>query len=270
VSQPFVDVCTPWVTAEDLADCVGATPNEALLDQALMGASNLLFKLSGRKYPGACSDILRPTARYGSWRGVLVDTAPTDAIAGKLLYSGRSWDGFCGCNRTTRAGCHSIAEITLGVYPLVDVTSVKIDGVVLDAADYRVDDYRWLVRIDGGGWPCCQRMERASSEEDTFEVTAIYGVEPPEDGRIAATKLACELYKSVVDPAECKLPKRVTSITRQGVTMALLDPFTILDEGKTGLYEADLFIKTENPAGLQRRATVSIPGRGRRVRRVDT
>ena len=67
-----------------------------------------------------------------------------------------------------------------------------------------------------------------------------------------------------------KLPKRVTNVTRQGLSMVVLDPMDFLDDGKTGVYEVDLFLKAYNPAKLQRRATVMSPDIGRRARRIGT
>ena len=110
---------------------------------------------------------------------------------------------------------------------------------------------------------------RVLDEDGTFEVTFVYGTPPPPAGREAAADLACELLKGWTG-GECNLPRRLTSITRQGVTMALLDPFQFLNEGKVGVYTVDLFLKTYNPGGLHRRAAVMSPDIRRSNRRVDT
>ena len=52
------------------------------------------------------------------------------------------------------------------------------------------------------------------------------------------------------------------------VFFPLLDPLDFLAEGKTGIYDVDLFISAVNPNGLMRRATAWSPevrGKGRRV-----
>ena len=66
---------------------------------------------------------------------------------------------------------------------------------------------------------------------------------------------------------ECRLPRRVTQITRQGVTAMVLDPMSFLNEGKTGLYLCDAFLAAVNPGKLRRRATLASPDISRRVRR---
>jgi hypothetical protein len=59
---------------------------------------------------------------------------------------------------------------------------------------------------------------------------------------------------------QCRLPKSVTSVTAEGVTM-VMSPSDFLDkDGKTGLWEVDLFIRAVNPQRSQRQATVWTPG----------
>jgi hypothetical protein len=60
--------------------------------------------------------------------------------------------------------------------------------------------------------------------------------------------LACQLALACQPETQgkCQLPKRVTNVVRQGVSMAMvLDPMAFLDEGKTGIYEVDLFLASE-------------------------
>ena len=66
--------------------------------------------------------------------------------------------------------------------------------------------------------------------------------------------------------ADCDLPERVTSITREGVTMALIDPQEFIQEGRTGLYTVDLWLNAVNPNRLLKRATVWSPDMKGRVR----
>jgi hypothetical protein len=283
MSAPCQEACGPWATTLDLcAPCTDYEVNSGLMDTCIAAASDVLFMLSGRQFAGSCSDCVRPTARFNSYGDPMWWNTPAAAtseglwLAGGIL-NGRFWAGGCSCNRTDRTGCTLISEITLGGYPVTEVTKVLVDGVELDSARYRVDDFRYLVRLpdaDGTpqGWPCCQDMLKASTQADTFEVTFTYCVPPPAMGKMAAAKLACELYLSC-SPAtvgQCQLPKRVTSITRQGVSMVVLDPMAFLDEGKTGIYEMDLFLTSVNPKGIRQAATVMSPDIPRRVRRITT
>lgn len=54
--------------------------------------------------------------------------------------------------------------------------------------------------------------------------------------------------------AQCRIPERVTNVTRQGVSWTLLDPQDFLSEGRTGIYEVDLAVRALNPSGAKRRA----------------
>src|SRR3546814_4772015 len=50
---------------------------------------------------------------------------------------------------------------------------------------------------------------------------------------ISAGRLANELAKAACNDKSCGLPQRVQSITRQGVTVAVLDSFDDIDTGHT-------------------------------------
>lgn len=123
--------------------------------------------------------------------------------------------------------------------------------------------------VAGVCWPKCQSLELADTEDDTFSVTVTYGRPVPELVRLATAKLACDLILDCVGKP-CDLPKRVTSITRQGVTMALLDPQDFLDQGRTGIWIVDQAIKTYNPNKLARGAGVYSVDAKPRWRRAGT
>lgn len=248
LQQPVISTCSPWATVADVCSpCDDYAFDQSMLTESLQAASDVLYELSGRKFPGSCQTTVRPCS--ASCRG-----------------------------RTARScGCGTRTEISLGGYPITGIVAVTVDGVVLDASQYRVDDWRWLVRLadaDGSnpGWPACQRIDLPTTEADTFEVTYTYGQEPPQLGVTAAAALGCQ-FALACQPetvGECRLPQRVTSITRQGVTTVVLDSFDFLEEGKTGVYDVDLFIRTYNPYKRTRRNTVYDPAASRSVRRTTT
>jgi hypothetical protein len=168
--------------------------------------------------------------------------------------------------------CHP-REIELPGYPVVGISEVKIDGETIPDDEYRVDDYRLLVRMKPTadaipsvrpGWPTCQRLDLPDTEVGTFSVRFSYGTPPPPAGVLAATVLAAEIALTS-DPASSssRLPERVKSIVRQGESISIVDPQDVLDNGRTGIPEVDLFIKASNPAGLQRRSTVWSPDMSR-------
>jgi hypothetical protein len=65
----------------------------------------------------------------------------------------------------------------------------------------------------------------------------------------------------VVDVIEkgCRLPKRVQTVTRQNVTLAVLDPLTLFKDGMTGLAEVDLWVAADARGDATRPAAVLDP-----------
>lgn len=247
MAAPTTSVCEPWATIADVCSpCDDYEFDVALLEDKLAIASDLLFDLSGRRWAGECSETVRP-------------------VVGR-------------CRSRDVCRCADVAGIRLGGSPLVDVTEVKIDGVALDPSEYRIDDHNELVRLADGdgvrrGWPTCQNMYLADTEEGTFSVTYVYGTAPPPGGVAAAAALACQLALACQPETvgSCRLSDRVVSISRQGVTKQLRDPAAMFPEGLTGLNEVDLWLSSLRYGRRQRPATVVVPEiESRRVRRVDT
>ena len=54
----------------------------------------------------------------------------------------------------------------------------------------------------------------------------------------------------------CQLPERVTSITREGISMSMLDPQTFLDKGLTGLIKVDEWLASYAVGNIRMRASV--------------
>ena len=261
-------LCTPWVTADQLEDRCDVPAIASVFDEetAVQIASEILHVLTGRQYPGICSETLRPCPSPGY--------LPQDSALPFGWYPiriGGQWlnSGWCGCHSSADCGCACIPQLELGRDDVLTVDQVLIDGAVLGAANYRLDHNRWLVRIDDSTWPCCQDLTEPTTETGTWSVTITYGRPIPSSLENAAMVLACELVKAKVG-VDCALPARVQTLTRQGVSMALLDPQEFLSQGRTGLYEVDLAIAAFNPIGLRRRATAWSPEVKGRARRTPT
>lgn len=248
MAAPRTGTCEPWATEADLCSpCNDYEQLGPIAGDYLQMATDVLYELSGRQFPGQCTDTVRPCVPSSS----------------------------CGCR--SDCTCLGSRQIELGVWPLVAVSQVKLDGVVLDSGRYRVDDYRYLVRLpdaDGTnpGWPTAQRLDLGDDQQDTWSVTFSWGLDPPTMGVKAAAVLACELALAC-DPENadnCRLPKSVTSVTREGVTLAMTDLGSLLSENRTGIPEVDLFLRASNPHRLRRRASAWSPDTVSTVRRVGT
>lgn len=123
-----------------------------------------------------------------------------------------------------RSGCCNHPEVDLPG-PVVSVSEVSIYGEVLDPSTYQVENYRYLRRLDGE-WP--------------REVTVTYmqGFDPPAGAASVVAELACELAKMLCNDDTCRLPQRIVSKTRQGITVR----FPEFEEGRTGLPAVDMWI----------------------------
>jgi hypothetical protein len=78
-------------------------------------------------------------------------------------------------------------------------------------------------------------------------------------GKVAAKRLAQEFIRLWTGDDDCALPRRVTSVSRQGVNYTILDQQDFIAELRTGIYEIDLFLKTNNPHGAKKRSRVFSP-----------
>ena len=153
------------------------------------------------------------------------DTGPEDAVRfapAPALVGGKWFNIACGAC-SSGCSCSSVSEVVLP-YPVASIEAVRVDGVVLDPSAYRVDDWRLLVRLDGGEWPRCNDLNLADTEEGTWSVTAQYGTEVPRLGQLAAGQLATQIAKACAGVSGCLLPSTtVRQVQRQGVTKTFFD-----------------------------------------------
>jgi hypothetical protein len=172
-----------------------------------------------------------------------------------IMIRGQWYNLTCG-NCSGDCSCAEISEAKLPG-PVYDVTEVKVDGVTLTPdVDYRVDDWRILVRLGGERWPLCNDISLDDDQEGTWSVTYRQGTPVPPLGQLAVAELATEIAKYLACDDTCALPKPIQSITRQGISMTFLDPNEVFADGRLGLYWCDMFIQTYNPNKLRRRSRV--------------
>lgn len=151
--------------------------------------------------------------------------------------------GSCG----DRCSCDWVEKILLPG-PVASIGQILLNGAVLDPSVYRVDNGHQLVRLDGTQWPMCQNMAgNPATDPNTFEVTYDIGVPVPVGGQIAAGVLACQMAKAVCRSSSCELPQRIQTITRNGVTVAMLNQYDELyKELTTGLWIVDSWVASIN------------------------
>lgn len=236
-------VCSPWAEVGDVcAPCNDYEFDTAVLAEWLEVSSDMLFDLTRRRWPGECTRVIRPCRQDR-----------------------------CGCAEGHRCGCRRLSQVDLQPHGLVvSVDVVVVDGVVVDPARYRLDEGRWLVYLPESddaevqGWPTHQRLDLDDTEDDTWSVAYTYGAAPPLGGQKAAAELGCQLALSChPDPtvaSRCRLPKAITNISRQGLTIAKANPAALYPGGQTGIASVDLWVATVNRGSAIRPASIFVPG----------
>ena len=235
----IIDVCTANVSYE-----IGEYADKM--------AIGVLHAASGRQF-GICARTIRPCMPDCGW-GIQTFN-PLDP---RYVYLNAPYMPYmawartrCGVCNSRRCACAHVSQIILPNHRIRSVREVIIDGVVLDPTSYRLAGRR-LIRLDGD-WPRCQDDAAADGEVGSWSVNYVYGRPVDEGGQIATGVYACEIAKSL-SGADCELPQRVQTVSRQGVTIGFVDPMDFLDKGMTGLYAVDTWLRQVNPAGLKRRA----------------
>lgn len=238
------DACWPKIS--------GAFEDEAkapMAQASLNQAAEILYALSGRQF-GVCEVVARPCrqaccdpcGRGGGYRWTPV-------------LSGGQWMNVSCVGCKGSCDCVQVCEVALPG-PVFEVTEVMLDGVVLEETEYRVDNRRSLVKLSEGCWPTCQDMAAEPDQPNTWQVTYGRGRPLPEAGKNALGAMANEFAKACLNDGTCVLPERVTTIVRQGLSVALLDPMDFLTKQRTGIYAVDVWLTAVNPLGRQRHAGV--------------
>jgi hypothetical protein len=152
------------------------------------------------------------------------------------------------CNARCGSGSCSCAPLCELEFPgeVAEIRDVQVDGISLGPDMYRIDDGWKLVRQDDGCWPSCQNLRLPLGELCTFGITYVPGVKPDDYAMYAAGVLACEFAKAC-STGNCRLPKGVTAVVRQGVTMTISPE--LWPGGLTNLTEVDALITSLNPYG---------------------
>lgn len=219
--------CPGWsqYTAEQQADAIAM-------------ATLVLWAATGRRY-GRCEVTVRP-CNPGPGVPLYVDyPAVSDALAGGSgpVAEGAGWNR---CGPGCR--CSSRCEVELDGPVTTDaIVQVTVNGGVVAGPSYEVHDGHLLVRTDGLCWPTC-----TDPSTDDFEVTYLQGLKVPEAVSGAAGLLACE-FAQATTAGECRLPARLSSLSRQGVEVQVAEVTDGSDLFVTGIVEVDRVIAAVNP-----------------------
>jgi len=215
--------------------------------------TDVMWGLTGRQF-GTCPITVRPCFN-NQYNGLGVWWS--DGSFWPYVFNGQWFNAGCGC--LGRCCCEPLPFTQAWLPgPVAGVSEVRVDGVVIDPAAYRVDDAQWLVRQDGDHWPICQDYNLAAGLTGTWDVTYFRGTPVPDSVLASAGTLACEYAKACLGQT-CRLPGRVSSIIRQGVSIQMVDVDSLMKNGFTGLVEVDQIIRVYNPAGRTHRLRLYSP-----------
>jgi hypothetical protein len=244
--EPFMGCCP---------DFDGLSPE--VQDMAKTSAIDIVWRLSGMQF-GLCETRLRPCSQpcmSSMYLQAYMFTLPGFGgynVAGfggfglPIIFGGQWYNISCGCSGL--CNCMMVGAVTMPPR-CDDVIEVLVDGIPLDPDLYVLVNGK-LARTDNNPWPLCQDLTKPATEVGTWQVTYTQGRPVPVNGNLAAGVLACELGRLCAG-LKCRLPARVTDITREGVSMTMLDPQNFLVDGLTGLREVDQFLASVNPYKLK-------------------
>ncbi|HEY1319091.1 MAG TPA: hypothetical protein VGF32_02540 [Streptosporangiaceae bacterium] len=245
VSYAACATCPPIEDPDDQT----VNPDRILFEQM---ATAMLWAWTGRVF-GLCTVALRPCRTDCTgfptplfWgRGPISQGAAADRsrapLWGPVLLNGQWYNVGCGVCGNDECSCPAVCSLSLPG-PVAAVTEVILGSTILPDTAYRVDDGHLLVRLDGSCWPPCQNMGAPVGAADTWQVTYSRGLPVPVGGQVAAGILACELAKAACADSTCKLPQRIQTVSRQGVTVAVLDAFEDVLKGRTGIWLIDSWV----------------------------
>lgn len=218
---------------------------QLILEQSLDAAVSILWALTGRWY-GIQAVEARPCP-------------PGRSPVGIPLSIGRGWQPVLDAGTVRNVSVLQVAcrdsAITLPG-PVIELLGWQVDGdeMSLEGLQRYGDS---VMRTAGGAWPS-QDLSLPVTEEGTWAIRYLRGHMPPAGAARMVALLALELYNGATG-GECRLPRRVTNVQRQGVTISMVDPTEIFDSGATGITEVDLWVRSVNPYRLHEPARVWSP-----------
>lgn len=217
--------CTPYTTKANWQGNPLLCGSEVADDETWSAAaSDLLYVLLGRQFPGACTATVRPVRRGGDC---------CDPSFSRALLGG------CGCGSS---------PIPLHL-PVREITSIKVDGVELvDSETWYLRDGYLLERVDGD-WPASQNLALPDTEVGTFSITYGFGPVTPDLVVKAADEYAVQLWL-VDNPGTGKTPLQgVDTVSRQGMSLSARQQQDALRTSGPSLPNIMSAIAAYNPRG---------------------
>jgi len=217
------ELSCPWPVSEAHCDLTELAPETPVFEGALATASAIMTRMSAYS-AGLCEAELRPLG---------------------LCPSCRSWS----CGRAD--ALHLLGPEGL---PVSSVVQVRLGATVYDDTTYYFDtDSKTLYRVPPDSWPRKDEKWSAPGTGEAFVVDTIVGSPPDAWALDVCATLVKELVLSCTG-SKCRLPKNVTTVTSQGMTIRLRDK-----EIYSLIPELGAWVHFMNPHGARLPAKVFSP-----------
>lgn len=215
-------VCVPWITVDEVCAIIDGSNDEILMESAIKVATRWLHDATGMRWGGPCTSFIRPP------------------------------DAACAVGRR-----HDPIDLSRWLAaPIRSIVEVRVDGVPIDPKWYYLsgDKLHASTGYDDADsplipWPT-QNDDRQPGAADTWDLTVVHGMAPPEPLREAAKRLAAEIVKQCCGADDCALPPNAASVSRDGVTISFQPPTPFA----TGIRFVDAQIAQYGPNGYGRPA----------------
>lgn len=240
-------ICAPWAGVNDLPT-KRPDLDDDVWDDLLWQASETLYSFTARQFSGGCESY---AVLDDDEPGASARRLPVDPVASS------GWAGTPGRRPGGGAALRGRLVVGLPGPYVTEVLAVLRDGVEIDGYRTRLPAGR-VWPTNGRPWP----------GDGSVAFRYRHGRPPPIGGRNSVVTLALE-YAKAMSGGRCNLPRRVESIAREGVTISMLNSFQMIGEGRTGVYEIDLWLREVNPQGLTALPSVWSPDVRRARRSVE-
>ena len=192
------------------------------------------------------------------------------ALSGRRLHtSGNKRDTFemvpggrfkINLSTTPVAAVSSVSGIDVWANPSTPV-EFDADRWRLVGNSVRFLQYRWFTAT--GGW--VRAADPRLMPVDTLIVVEYTVRDNLPPGTDQVVLLLAEEYCKAAAGLPCKLPDRMTTVTRQGISWTVLDPADFLDRGRTGIIRVDTWLSGVNPGRNRSKARIFDPAMPRLI-----
>jgi hypothetical protein len=183
----YEKLCNLWVSPDFLAESCEFfdRKHEGIPRVTIAVASDLLYRLSGKQFSGACMRKVYPgccepgRSEPQYWDlPHLRDLDYAYRPNGLNGTFGGTWNGgynisacgdvgscSCGGGGGCSGGCNPSEILLPG--PIADVVEIAIDGQILPRSAYKIRSHNKLIRVDGGVWPAYNDLTRSPYDSPT-------------------------------------------------------------------------------------------------------